>query len=92
MPLTTVPLWKCGKVLKSILLHSCIMSSFPPSVSVKSRADSNFTHLQQLELLHAHDTADTAVQNNLSLHLSRETTLHFPGRDRMIGTRTAKTH
>lgn len=63
-----------------------------PSVSGKSGADSNFTHLQQLELLHAHDTAETAVQNNLSLHFSTETTLHFPCGDKMISPRTALIH
>lgn len=61
----------------------------PPSVSEKSGAGSNFTHLQHLELLHAHDPAETAVQNNLFWHFSRETALHFPSRDRTTGTRTA---
>lgn len=45
-----------------------------------------------MESLHAHDTAETAAQNNLSLHFSRETTLHFPCGDKMIGTRTALIH
>lgn len=47
---------------------SCLY--FPPNVSVINGADFKVTHLQQLELLHAHDTAEAAVQNNLSLHFS----------------------
>lgn len=54
------------------------MSPFSPSVSLKSGADSNFTHLQQLELLHAHDTAETAVQTIcLCISLERQLSI-FP--------------